>query len=404
MIRLIKPYIEFSDVEEEFREIFDSGIFTRGKYSEALPERLCEYTGAKHAFNATSATTALSACLAVLNIGKGDEVVVSDFSFPATVNVVEACGAKPIFADVSRDTYNMTAEELDRKITPQTRAVIFVCALGNPDGIKDIDAVCKGRGIPLIVDAACGLGSKIFSTDIDAAGEQENKTSGAEVEPGSKIGGTDIGATSKPGSKSDETPIGAIGDFTCFSFHPRKLLTSGEGGAITTDNDAYADILRVKLAHGSEVTGDKMEFVTYGYNYRLPELQCVMLIKQIEVLDDIVQRRIAQQESYRSLLEPHGFTAQSHGPNVLHNMQSVVFTVPDGADRDELVARLREKGVETTLGTYCQSACSYYKEKYDDVQPNALWLERNTLTLPCHDGVDTAEVAGVLCAVSAEVK
>jgi dTDP-4-amino-4,6-dideoxygalactose transaminase len=353
MIRLIKPYIEFSDVEDEFREIFESGIFTRGKYSEALPKRLCEYTGARHAFNATSATTALSACLAVLDIGAGDEVVVSDFSFPATVNVVEACGAKPVFADVSRDTYNMTAEELDSKITSRTRAVIFVCTLGNPDGIEDIDAVCKRRGVPLIVDAACGLGSK-----------------------------------------SGGIPIGAIGDLTCFSFHPRKLLTSGEGGAITTDNDAYADSLRVKLAHGCDVIDGKMEFVTYGYNYRLPELQCIMLIKQIEVLDEIVQRRIAQQEAYRSLLEPHGFTAQRHGPNVRHNMQSVVFTVPDGVNRDELVTRLREKGVETTLGTYCQSACSYYKKKYDDVQPNALWLEQNTLTLPCHDGVDTAEVAG----------
>jgi dTDP-4-amino-4,6-dideoxygalactose transaminase len=358
MIRLIKPYIEFSDVEDEFREIFESGIFTRGKYSEALPESLRAYTGVKYAFNATSATTALSACLAALNIGEGDGVVVSDFSFPATVNVVEACGATPVFADVSVDTYNMTADELGQRITPRTRAVIFVCALGNPDGIEAVDSVCKDRGVPLIVDAACGLGSK-----------------------------------------SGGTPVGAIGDFTCFSFHPRKLLTSGEGGAITTGSDEYADILRVKLAHGSEALDGRMEFVTYGYNYRLPELQCVMLIKQLETLDAIVGRRIAQQESYRTLLEPLGFTAQRHGPDVLHNMQSVVFTVPDGTDRDALVARLRERGVETTLGTYCQSACFYYRNKYDDVQPNALRLEQNTITLPCHDGVDTGAVGGVISAL-----
>jgi dTDP-4-amino-4,6-dideoxygalactose transaminase len=118
-----------------------------------------------------------------------------------------------------------------------------------------------------------------------------------------------------------------------------------------------------------------------------------MLIKQIETLDAIVSRRIAQQESYRSLLEPLGFAAQRHEPDILHNMQSVVFTVPDGTDRDALIARLREKNVETTLGTYCQSVCRYYKDKYNDVQPNALWLERNTLTLPCHDGVDVGYVA-----------
>jgi dTDP-4-amino-4,6-dideoxygalactose transaminase len=111
-----------------------------------------------------------------------------------------------------------------------------------------------------------------------------------------------------------------------------------------------------------------------------------------------VSRRIAQQESYRSLLEPLGFTAQRHGPDILHNMQSVVFTVPDGTDRDALIARLREKGVETTLGTYCQSTCRYYKDKYNDVQPNALWLEQNTITLPCHDGADVKVVAGMVAA------
>jgi len=351
MQRLIKPYIKYEDVEFEFREIFENGFFTQGKYVEALAEKLSEYTGAKHVFPVTSATTALSACLAVLDIGMGDEVVVSDFSFPATANVVEASGARPMFADVCLDTYNMDANELKRRITEKTKAVIYVCAFGNPDGIEEIYDICTKKGLPLIIDAACALGSK-----------------------------------------SNGIPVGAIGDLTCFSFHPRKLITSGEGGAITTNNEEYADILRVKLLHGSKTTEGKTEFVTYGYNYRLPELQSVMLIKQIEYLDDIIERRILQQERYREYLEPIGFRAQKHRESILHNMQSIVFSVADNTDRDGLIKTLRSREVETTIGTYCQSANKYYREKYNDIQKNALWLEQNTITFPCHEDVDVDRI------------
>ena len=347
MIRLIKPYIKYEDVEEEFRGIFESGMFTNGKYREIFKEKLCGYTGAGYAFPATSATTALAACLSVLGVGRGDEVVVSDFSYPATANVVEACGAEPVFADVSLDTYNMLSSGLAQKLTQKTKAVIFVCAFGNPDGIDNIYAVCKQKKVPLIVDAACALGSK-----------------------------------------SGGVPVGAIGDLTCFSFHPRKLLTSGEGGAVTTDNEEYAARLSVKLSHGAGMIDGKTEFVTYGYNYRLPELQCVMLIKQLGYLDDVIRRRIAQQERYKGYLEPLGFTAQKHGDTVLHNMQSVVFTVPERIERDGLIDELRLRDIEATIGTYSMSACRYYQKKYNHVQEKALWLEQNTITLPCHDEVD----------------
>jgi len=151
-------------------------------------------------------------------------------------------------------------------------------------------------------------------------------------------------------------------------------------------------MLRLKLAHGSETVDGKTEFVTYGYNYRLPELQSVMLIKQVDSLDDIVKRRIAMQEWYKGFLEPMGFTAQKHSDNVLHNMQSVVFTVPEGTDRDGFIKNLREREIEATIGTYCQSGVKYYREKYNDVQKNALWLEQNTVTLPCHDEVDKEQL------------
>ncbi len=356
MIKLIKPYISFDEVKAEFEEVFNSGIFTRGDYSSLLPKKICEYTGAKYAFNATSATTALAACLEVLNIGKGDEVIVSDFSFPASSNVIESCGATPIFADVDLETFNMLPKELESKITKKTKAVIFVCALGNPSGIEEIASICKAHNLVLINDAACAIGSSI-----------------------------------------DGIKVGGYTDFECFSFHPRKLLTSGEGGAITTNHQKYADILNVKLMHGATITNGKMDFITYGYNYRLPELQCIMVIKQIEKLDSIVKSRQEIFSEYKKELEKAGYVGQKSAKNALHNMQSVVFKVPDGVNRDGLIAHLKNVGIESTIGTYCLSACTYNKNKYNSVNKNAWYLEQNTITLPCFEGVDvSAVIKGVL--------
>ena len=137
-----------------------------------------------------------------------------------------------------------------------------------------------------------------------------------------------------------------------------------------------------------------MDFVTYGYNYRLPELQCAMLVNQIERLDSIVADRVRQQSVYAKELLPLGFKEQKHHSQVVHNMQSLVFTVPENVNRDDLIAYLKDNEIESTIGTYCQSACSYYKNKYNSVQPNASWLQNNTITLPCYEGLDPSEVTG----------
>lgn len=363
MIKLIKPYISFDEVETEFREIFESGWFTRGKYVTAFAEQIKEYTGARFAFLTTSATTALWMCLRLLDIGPGDEVIVSDFSFPATANVVEDVGAKPVFADVSLDTYNMLPEELERKITPRTKAAIFVDALGNPTGVHAVKEICRAHGLYLIEDAACAIGSSELSVR-----------------------------------------CGAIADLSCFSFHPRKLLTTGEGGAITTGNDDWAAKLAVKLAHGAEVTDGKFDFVDYGYNFRMSELQAVMGVKQLDKLDAIVRDRNRIRDSFVRDLEPLGFSAQRSSADVVHNVQSLVFTVPEGVNRDGLIAALKERGVETTLGTYCLSGTTYYRNKYRDIQPNAQRLQETTITLPCFEGVDVARVIDAISQLKSEIK
>lgn len=357
MTRLIKPYIQYEDVEKEFKEVFETGLFTKGSYVHKFEDALKKYTGAKFGYFTTSATTALTMALKVIDIKPGDEVIVSDFSFPATVNVVEDLYATPIFADVDKETYNMNPVDLEKKITRKTKAIIFVDALGNPSGIHKIKAICEKHGIPLIEDAACGLGSS---------------------ENGLKCGN--------------------ISDITCFSFHPRKLLTTGEGGAILTNNKQYSELLKVKLAHGAIVENGKFDFVDYGYNYRLPELQSIMGIKQLVHLDDVIKRRQELKAAYVKELITYGIIPQKVSSNVIHNVQSAVFYVPQDINRDELITYLRTKEIETTIGTYCLSGCSYYLKKYNSLQPVANDLFMNTITLPCHDEVNYKEVCDAIIA------
>ncbi len=351
-VRLMRPYMTFEDVEEDFRAVFSSGQFTRGAHVDAFVKDIKHYTGAEHAFLATSATTALWVALKCLGIVAGDEVAVADFSFPATANVVEDLGAIPVFVDVDLDTFNMSPADLAAKITPKIKAVIFVDALGNPTGLHEIQAVCRQHGIPLIEDAACAIGS---------------------TERGVRCGG--------------------IADITCFSFHPRKLLNTGEGGAITTNRADWADWLRVKLMHGADgMRGLCLDFIDYGYNFRLPELQAIMGRKQLTQLDAIVANRNAVRQAYVEQLAPIGFMPQRIGDDVLHNVQSLVFRVPKNLDRNALVHYLKTKEIETTLGTYCQSGTTYFSKKYADVQPRAMQLEATTITVPCYEGVPVTRV------------
>ena len=266
----------------------------------------------------------------------------------------------PVFADVSLDTFNMTPEALDSAFSARTKAVIAVDAFGNPTGMGEIAEICRARSIPLIEDAACAIGS---------------------AEHGKRCG--------------------AIADMTCFSFHPRKLLTTGEGGAITINNPAWVDWFNTKLSHGASGTLDfGLDFVDYGYNFRLSEPQAIMGRVQLRKLDAIVAERNVVRRAYIERLAPGGFIPQQIGDDVVFNVQSLVFHVPDGVGRDALIACLREDGIETTIGTYCLSGTTYYRKRYKDVQPNAERLQCETITLPCYCGVDIDRVCDAIASRS----
>jgi dTDP-4-amino-4,6-dideoxygalactose transaminase len=199
------------------------------------------------------------------------------------------------------------------------------------------------------------------------------------------------------GSSERGIPCGRIADLTCFSFHPRKLLTTGEGGAITTDRGEWSTWLDVKLNHGARgAQGYAQDFVDFGYNYRLSEPQAAMGRAQLRKLDDIVASRNVVRSACIERLASVGFVPQKTGDDVTFNVQSLVFRVPVGVDRDALIAALREDDIETTLGTYCLSGTTYYRNRYGEVQPNAEHLQRETITLPCHAGVDIDRVCDAI--------
>ena len=351
-IKLIEPYISFNEVAAELKEIFNSGQLTKGQHVDKFVAGLKEYTKAEYAFLTTSATTALTMALKAVGVQGGDRVAVSDFSWPATCNVVEDLGAIPIFIDVDRHTYNMCPLDLANKLNDNFAAVIAVDALGNPSGVIELKEICEIHGVPLIQDSACAIGSSV-----------------------------------------NGVKVGAIADITCFSFHPRKLLTTGEGGAIITNNDKYSDWLTVKLAAGA--SGGKrqgLDFIDYGYNYRMSEIQALMGWTQLLKLDAITARRNDIASKYTTFLAPMGFVRQKVDHNVYHNIQSLIFTVPADISRNCLIDHLDNHNIESTLGTYCLSATTYYSKKYNDVQNNSLWLEEHTITLPCYDGVDIDRV------------
>jgi len=355
-IKLIKPYIGFDEVADDLRAIFDSGQLTKGQHVDKFVTGLKDYCAAKHAFLTTSATTALTMSLKAIGVKAGDKVAVSDFSWPATCNVVEDLGATPVFIDVDLQTYNMCPVDLEKKLNSTFAGVIAVDALGNPSGIGRLKEICRSYDIPLIQDSACAIGSSV-----------------------------------------DDIKVGAIADLTCYSFHPRKLLTTGEGGAILTNNDQYANWLTTKLAAGASGTkGRGLDFVDYGYNYRMSEIQALMGWVQLVKLDEITKERNDIACEYANALEPLGFSRQKVDVNVHHNVQSLIFTVPRGLSRDELIDHLATQDIESTLGTYCLSATTYYLDKYDDLQKNSQWLESNTITLPCYTGVDVKMVTDAI--------
>lgn len=325
---------------EAVKKVFDSKYMTEGPVTKQFEEKFSEYIGAKCAVATTSCTSALELTLRVLGIGPGDEVIVPDFTYPITAGVAFLVGAKPVLVDVDLESYNVTASNIEDAITDNTKCVIPVSEFGNPLD-KDVYRVGKEHGLLIVEDAACSVGAEI-----------------------------------------DGKKVGTFADATCFSFHPRKVITTGEGGMITTDDDEFAEKARALKRFGLR----EGKFVYAGTNYKLSDVLGAIGLVQLGKVERIIKERIEKARIYDELLEKvEHVRTPTVKPNVRHTFQSYTIYIEKEGIRDRLRQDLAERGIETQIGTYALhlQPCFASVERKGDLE-NSEKLFSNLLTLPLH--------------------
>jgi perosamine synthetase len=350
MIKLSQPIFSEEEIEA-VAEVLRSGMLIQGEKVKAFEDNLATYTGAKYVVAVTSATAALHLALVSLGIGPGDAVFVPAFTFPATANVVEIVGARPIFIDVDPETYCITPLGLRQAIKnwagpEKPKAVIPVHEFGAPCDMEDLMIIAKEEGLYIVEDAACALGTRY-----------------------------------------KDRHVGTFRELGCFSFHPRKAITTGEGGAITTnDYNLYTLLLKLRN-HGMEKTDDgRLDFYLPGYNYRMTEFQAALGLIQLNRFNEILKiRNEISEEYYKGLSDIHG-TRLPKSING-HAWQTFMVILPKNIDRNSLISELKSKGIETNLGAQALHMLKYYKEKYDYSKQEylvAAELFEQGLAIPLH--------------------
>lgn len=367
--------------EEEWqalREPLESGWLTQGPKVAQFEKAFAARHHAKHALAATSCTTALHLILAAMEVGPGDEVIVPAFTWIATANVVVYCGATPVFVDIDPATFNMDPRRVAVKVTKRTRAIIAVHLFGL---CADVDAIAAAApGIPIIEDAACAAGAAYKGR-----------------------------------------PAGTLGLAAAFSFHPRKSITTGEGGMVTTNDSALAERVNMLRNHGAGTSeeirhaGPKpyllADFPILGFNYRMTDLQAAMGLVQLGKLDRFIDERERWAKYYQSALDDIGWLRLPSRPALdRHGWQSYVCSIdPSKAPmpRNAVMEMLLQQGVSTRPGTHAVHQLSYYRNRYGlkpEDFPEARRADAWSMAIPLHNRMvaeDFEHVAACLHAIRA---
>jgi len=331
MIPIAKPYLTEQDAQAAYDAIM-SGWITQGPRVQEFEEKFASYTGAKHAVAVSNCTTGLHLAMIVAGIQAGDEVICPSMSYIATANSIMYVGATPVFAEVHPETYNLDAADVEKRITAKTKAVLLVHQIGMPADIDAFSALCKKHNLILIEDAACAAGS------------------------------------SYKGKK-----IGSHSDLVCFSFHPRKVISTGDGGMVTTNNDAYAERMKLLRQHGMSVNAGARHGATkiifedhleVAYNYRMTDIQAAVGIQQLAKLDWIVEERRKIAQRYLSeLANIECIRLPREEEGYFTNWQSFSIYLKENApfSRNELMQALLDKGIASRRGVMTSHRETAYK-------------------------------------------
>lgn len=346
---------------DSVKECLESKWVTQGPFVARFEKLMVARHKAKFALACTSCTTALHIAAWALGIGRGDEVIVPAFTWVTSANCVEFLGAKAVFVDVEAETFNIDPDKIEAAITIKTKAIVVVHLFGLAAKMDPITAIAKKHNLAIIEDAACGIGT-IYKGE----------------------------------------PIGSSGNLTCFSFHPRKVITTGEGGMITTNDENLADIAGSLRNHGSTGIAKDVDkigpytmgtFNRLGSNYRLSDIHAAIGVVQMSRLDGLLAERFSRANRYMSLLnDMEEFALPPVSGECGHTYQSFVLRLKDGGTkrRNLIMDHLAENDIQTRPGTHAVHRLGYYANKYGispDDFPVAAQCEDHTITIPIFPGM-----------------
>ena len=344
---------------EALKDPIMSGWLTSGPKVNEFETEFAKRHKVKHAIAVTSATTALHLALVALNVGPGDEVIVPAFTWVSTANAVLYQRANVVFCDIDPNTFNIDPKELSKKITSKTKAIMVVHLFGLCANMDEIKAVTKD--IPIIEDGACAAGAAYKGV-----------------------------------------PAGGLGDLGCFSFHPRKSITTGEGGMVTTNDDTLAEKLKVLRNHGASISEEQRhkgpkpyilpDFNVLGYNYRMTDLQGALGIVQLKKLDVFINQREKWAQYYQKELSKISWLkVPKISSDFKHGWQSFVLLIDEinaPFSRNKIMEILQEKGISTRPGTHAAHMLKFYSDLYNikpEDFPGAQKANDFSISIPIHN-------------------
>lgn len=371
-VPLMRPTMDDREAEAAGRAV-RSGWVTQGPEVAAFETEFASYVGAEHGIAVSNCTAALHLALLAVGVGPGDEVITVSHSYIATANAIAYCGATPVFVDVDRSSHNIDPTAIAAAITPASKAIMVVHQMGLPCDIAAVNAIAAANDLVVIEDAACASGSELLIED-----------------RWERIG--------RP-----------HGHLACFSFHPRKVLSTGDGGMVTTDDADAADLLRRLRQHGMSVSdrvrhgAGQVLFESHdilGYNYRMTDIQAAVGRVQLERLPEVVQERRRLVEVYRSGLGPAGLVALPTEPTwARSNWQSFSVGLPDGCDQRAVMQRLLDSGVASRRGIMNAHREAPHRRPEGSL-PASEWCQDRTIILPLFVGMTDRDLDHVITKVN----